>query len=107
MEIWKPPPPRVPTLARIGRAFRSAFTFEGPRELARRAFTCPLCNGPTSPSSRHWSAHYRRYVDLECIPSIVRRAGKAAVVEWLDTGELTRGTLSHRELVSWQTQSVK
>lgn len=107
MELWKPPPPRVPTLARIGRAFRSAFTLHGPRELARRAFVCPLCDGPTDQSARHWSAHYRRYVDAGCIPSIVRRAGTAAVVEWLATGELSRGPLSHRELVSWQTQSAK
>lgn len=105
MELWKPPPPPEPVLARIGRYFRSALTPTGVRELAGRAFICPLCHTPTQADSRHWSAHHRRYVDLECIPAIVRRAGKAAVVEWLDTGELTTGPLSHRELVSWQTQA--
>ncbi len=107
MEIWKPPPPRVPVLARIGRAFRSAFTFEAPIALARRAFTCPLCDMPADPAAREWSSHYGRYVDTDCIPSIVRAAGRAAVVEWLESGELTTGPLSHRELVSWQTQTAK
>lgn len=107
MELWKPPPPHEPMLAKLGRAFRSAFTFEGPKTLARRAFTCPMCNTTTEAGSRHWSPHYKRYVDLECIPAIVRRAGRAAVVEWLETGELKTGPLSHRELVSWETQSAK
>ncbi len=101
MELWKPPPPRVPVLTRIGRAFRSALTFEAPIALARRAFTCPLCDTPAAPGAREWSAHYGRYVDTGCIPSIVRAAGRAAVVEWLESGELTGGMGGEGVTESW------
>lgn len=103
MEIWKPPAPRETVFGMIGRHFRTFILSRDPMALSRRASICGMCQEPTEPGRRRWAPAFRSYVDNECIPAIVRRRGEAAIVDWLETGELMSGPASHRAMVSWQT----
>jgi hypothetical protein len=105
MEIRKPPAPRESLLGMIGKHFRSWIVGPDPMILARRASICGMCNAPTDPDRRRWSHHFRRFVCSECIPAIVRLAGEASIVEWLETGTYNSGPISHREMVECQTKT--
>ena len=89
----------IPAIRKIGAYFRKQV---GP-ELAGR-HRCGICCEPTSPGGREWSSHLQRFVDLQCIPAIVRRRGVAAVSHWLETGDLAGGTLAEQTLVMIQTE---
>lgn len=48
---------------------------------------CQVC-GEELDRLRHYSPHLRGYVDLNCVPAIVRREGYGAVLLWLESGEM-------------------
>jgi len=88
-----------PTLRKIGSYFRKQVGADltGPHP-------CGMCAGPTHRDRREWSSNLHSYVDIECIPAIVRRRGPSAVRHWLESGELLEGTREERSRVLLQTE---
>lgn len=51
-----------------------------------RTARCKICDGLVLSGIK--SKHLDGWVDLTCIPAIVRRRGPDVVTRWLETGEL-------------------
>jgi hypothetical protein len=47
---------------------------------------CQVCHEPLD-HLRHYSPHLAGYVDLVCIPAIIRHRGYGAVLLWLESGD--------------------
>jgi hypothetical protein len=88
-----------PTIRKIGSYFRKKIGVDlaGPHP-------CGMCREATHRDRREWSSNLQSYVDIECIPAIVRRRGPSAVRYWLDSGLLLEGTREEQSRVILQTE---
>lgn len=57
---------------------REALWLEPPR--------CGVCGERTIAEKTFWASHLDAWVDIDCIPAIVRRGGAESISRWLRVG---------------------